>query len=124
MQKQILVIEDSPDLVDVIKIVLRDYNVVSASTAAEAVRELGHDHELIICDLGLPDIDGHELMRYIGSLEGIAPVIVMSGHAEAELAVAARSSRAVAILKKPFCFDTLRKVVAQHCKEVDTVVAA
>lgn len=79
---RILYVEDHQDTAKVMRILLerRGYSVVTASTIASAVeiaRET--DLDLIICDIGLPDGSGHELINQISAARPVK-AIALSGY--------------------------------------------
>ena len=69
----ILVVEDDQDARDLFQRLLESHRarVVVAASAPEALDRLQAERpDLIICDIGLPDVDGYELIRRIRSLSG------------------------------------------------------
>jgi PAS domain S-box-containing protein len=69
----ILVVEDDQDARDLIQRLLESHRarVVVAASAPEALDRLHAERpDLVICDIGLPDVDGYELIRRIRSLSG------------------------------------------------------
>ena len=75
----ILVIEDEPALQKFLRVTLatQDYNVIEAASGLQGVRQAATAQpDLIILDLGLPDIDGIEVTRRIREWSAI-PIIVM-----------------------------------------------
>jgi len=82
------------------------HDVFEAETGAEALTQLIHGVDLVVCDLGLPDMDGLILVDQIRErLPGI-PVIVASGAAGAE-------GRNVVWLGKPYDDSALRAALGQ-----------
>ena len=64
--KRLLIVEDDFYLRDVFRLMLEDagYNVLEASTGAEAITVVEQEHpDLVFLDLGLPDCDGLEVAR-------------------------------------------------------------
>lgn len=94
---RVLVIEDSLDTLDMLKLWLDSYGceVMMATGGAEALRlAAGRPLDLIISDIGLPQIDGYELMRALRKTAGMerVPAIALTGYAreeDRELALAA-----------------------------------
>jgi len=105
----ILVIDDEPQIVRALRINLRvrHYEVYAASTATEAL-ELAAKHppDLVILDLGLPDMDGVEVIH---GLRGwtVAPIIVLSGRTDSTTKVEALDAGADDYVTKPFGMDEL-----------------
>ncbi len=81
---RVLVVDDEPQILRALRINLsvRGYEVTTASTGAAALRAAAERHpEVIVLDLGLPDMDGIEVLA---GLRGwcTAPVIVLSARTD------------------------------------------
>jgi two-component system phosphate regulon response regulator PhoB len=84
---QILVVDDEPDLLELVRFNLAQagYAVVTASTGAEAIEELRRGApDLVILDLMLPDVSGTELCRRIRADASLAalPIIMLTAKSE------------------------------------------
>jgi two-component system, OmpR family, KDP operon response regulator KdpE len=106
---RVLVVDDEPQIVRALRINLRarNYEVHTAETGEEALAEAAHHPpDLVILDLGLPDLDGVEV---IGGLRGWtdAPIIVLSGRADSTDKVEALDAGADDYVTKPFGMDEL-----------------
>jgi two-component system, OmpR family, KDP operon response regulator KdpE len=106
---RVLVVDDEPQIVRALRINLRarHYEVFTAQTGAQALEEAAHHPpDLVILDLGLPDLDGVEV---IGGLRGWtdAPIIVLSGRADSTDKVEALDAGADDYVTKPFGMDEL-----------------
>jgi signal transduction histidine kinase len=94
---RVLVIEDSLDTSNMLKLWLGTYgcDVFIADDASEGVRlAIEHQPNLIISDIGMPDVDGYQLMRTLRETPGVTntPAIALTGYAreeDRELAIAA-----------------------------------
>lgn len=97
----ILIVEDEEDLRLLLRLSLNSeaYTFLEAATGDEAA-ELWSNADLILLDLRLPDIDGLDLLRRLGT-KG-APVIAMSAHSAGHLGPDAMEAGCVAYLAKPF----------------------
>jgi len=109
MTTRVLVVDDEPQLLRALRINLRarDYEVHVAPTGAEALRLASvHPPDLVILDLGLPDLDGVEV---IGGLRGWTdvPIIVLSGRTGSADKVAALDAGADDYVTKPFGMEEL-----------------
>jgi two-component system KDP operon response regulator KdpE len=107
--KRVLIVDDEPQILRALRINLRarQYEVHTAATAGEALAvAAAHPPDLVILDLGLPDMDGVEV---IGGLRGwsAAPIIVLSGRADATDKVTALDAGADDYVTKPFGMDEL-----------------
>jgi len=106
---RVLVVDDEPQIVRALRINLRarHYEVLTAQSGAQALDEAAHHPpDLVILDLGLPDLDGVEV---IGGLRGWtdAPIIVLSGRADSTDKVEALDAGADDYVTKPFGMDEL-----------------
>ena len=106
---RILVVDDEPQIVRVLRInlVARQYEVITAATGADALTSAKTDHpDLIILDLGLPDLDGVEVIRRLRGWTRV-PVIVLSGRVDSRDKVDALDAGADDYVTKPFSVDEL-----------------
>lgn len=108
----ILVIDDSSFLQNHITTILkiRNYNVISAYNAKESLEKLSQvDVNLIILDMILPDMHGLELLRKIkkNKKHFDIPVMVLSGHYDAELVRDSFKAGAFDFIQKPFHIEEL-----------------
>jgi len=105
----VLVIDDEPQIVRALRINLRvrQYDVHTAGTAGEALEIAAkHPPDLVILDLGLPDMDGVEVIHGLrGWTE--APIIVLSGRTDSTDKVEALDAGADDYVTKPFGMDEL-----------------
>ena len=106
---RVLVVDDEPQILRAMRINLRvrGYEVDTAATGKQALEMAArHPPDLVILDLGLPDLDGVEI---IGGLRGwsTAPIIVLSGRAESTDKVEALDAGADDYVTKPFGMDEL-----------------
>ena len=106
---RVLVVDDEPQIVRALRINLRarQYEVFTAETGKQALAEAAHHPpDLVILDLGLPDLDGVEV---IGGLRGWtdAPIIVLSGRADSTDKVEALDAGADDYVTKPVGIDEL-----------------
>ena len=106
---KILVVEDDPDLLDLTSYVLRRdrFVVVEARDGTEALRRWGADDpDLVLLDLGLPGMDGFEVLRQIREREK-TPVLVLTGRTESRDMMRTFSLGTDDFLAKPFEFREL-----------------
>ena len=106
---RILVVDDDPQILRALRINLRarSYDVDTAADGAGALRAAAaHPPDLIVLDLGLPDMDGAEVIRGVRGWSPV-PIIVLSGRAEGGDKVAALDAGADDYVTKPFGVDEL-----------------
>jgi two-component system KDP operon response regulator KdpE len=106
---RVLVVDDEPQILRALRINLRArrYEVTTAANGAQALAEAAaHPPDLVILDLGLPDMDGVDV---IGGLRGwtAVPIIVLSGRADSNDKVEALDAGADDYVTKPFGMDEL-----------------
>ena len=105
----ILVVEDDASVRNLISTTLKahDYRFITAATGESAVMEAAsHNPDILLLDLGLPDIDGVEVIRRIRSWSN-APIIVISARSEDSDKIDALDAGADDYLTKPFSVDEL-----------------
>ena len=105
----ILIVEDEPPIRRLLRTTLgaHDYRTLEAATGAEALSALRHHRpDLVLLDLGLPDIDGQELIGRIRAGSPV-PIVVLSSRGEEAAKVAALDSGADDYVTKPFGADEL-----------------
>jgi two-component system KDP operon response regulator KdpE len=106
---RILVVDDEPQIVRALRINLRarQYDVDVAADGGSALRAAsGHHPDLVVLDLGLPDMDGVDVIRGLRGWTA-APIIVLSGRAGSADKVAALDAGADDYVTKPFGVDEL-----------------
>lgn len=104
---RVLVVDDEPQILRALRINLsvRGYEVTTASTGAGALRAAAETHpEVIVLDLGLPDIDGIEVLAGLHGWSR-APVIVLSARTDSADKVEALDAGADDYVTKPFGMD-------------------
>ncbi|CAJ1499628.1 MULTISPECIES: response regulator [Mycobacteriaceae] len=107
MSTRVLVVDDEPQILRALKINLsvRGYEVVTAATGAGALRAAAEQRpDVVILDLGLPDISGIEVLA---GLRGwlTVPVIVLSARTDSADKVEALDAGADDYVTKPFGMD-------------------
>ena len=106
----ILVVEDEPGIVDFVERGLRRQGFEVASAAdgeAGLERALQPDVDLVVLDLMLPKLSGHEVLRQLRAQRPTLPVIVLTARGEVEDRIAGLDDGAVDYLVKPFAVGEL-----------------
>lgn len=106
---KVLVIDDEPPIRKLLRMGLstQGYEILEASTGKIALEKLVEEPALIILDLGLPDIQGHELLRTIRARNENVPIVVLSSRGDETGKVQALDLGADDYLTKPFGMDEL-----------------
>ena len=105
----VLVVEDDTPVRNLITTTLKthEYRYLSAQNGASAVMEaLSHNPDIVLLDLGLPDMDGVEIIQKIRSWSNM-PIIVISARTEDSDKIGALDAGADDYLTKPFSVDEL-----------------
>jgi two-component system KDP operon response regulator KdpE len=116
---KVLVVDDDPSLVKALRIGLtaRGDEVVTAHSGADAVAQVALlSPDLVILDLGLPDLDGMEVCRRIREFSAV-PVIVLSAYGDERRKVEALDGGADDFITKPFGMAELEarlRVAVRH----------
>lgn len=106
---RVLVVDDEPQILRALRINLRarGYDVDVAADGTTALRTAGDRHpDLVVLDLGLPDLEGVEVIHGLRGWTPI-PIIVLSGRAGSRDKVEALEAGADDYVTKPFSIDEL-----------------
>jgi len=115
----VLVVDDEPDLCELLSITLQRMNLDphTAGTVAEAQRMLkAQRYDLCLTDMQLPDSDGLALVEWMQIYSPAVPVAVITAHGNVETAVRALKLGAFDFVSKPLDLAGLRKLVATAIK--------
>ena len=106
---KVLVVDDEPPIRKLLRMGLsaQGYDVLDAPNGKTALELLDEKPNLVILDLGLPDIDGLELLRRIRHRQEGLPVVVLSSRGDEAGKVAALDLGADDYVTKPFGMDEL-----------------
>ena len=121
-RKQILVVDDEPNLRRVLSAQLeRDgYDVHTSEDGEQALTLLTEHHiDLVITDLRMPKLDGMELLRRISALEDPMPVVMITAHGTVDTAVEALKMGAFDYITKPFDQEDVRTIVRKAVRTQD-----
>lgn len=106
---KILVVDDEPPIRKLLRMGLttQGYQVLEAPNGKTALESLSKKPDLVILDLGLPDIQGHELLRMIRAQNESVPIVVLSSRGDEAGKVQALDFGADDYVTKPFGMDEL-----------------
>ncbi len=106
---KILVVDDEPPIRKLLRMGLttQGYQILEAPNGKAALELLSKEPDLVILDLGLPDIQGHELLRMIRARNESVPIVVLSSRGDEAGKVQALDLGADDYVTKPFGMDEL-----------------
>lgn len=106
----ILVVEDEPGISSFVAkgLTSAGYNVTVVDKGADAISgALGGEYSLIVLDIGLPDMDGFEVLEQIRGQGATLPIIVLTARSSVEDTVSGLEQGADDYMSKPFRFEEL-----------------
>lgn len=118
--RSILLVEDEPRLRRTLMLSLtgRDYRVVTASSAAEAIAAAATDcFNVMVLDVNLPDATGWDVLRGLRADDCALPVVVMSAVPPNPARV--REFKPFGVLHKPFPIEALLRLIRAACSDGD-----
>jgi two-component system KDP operon response regulator KdpE len=103
-RQRVLVIDDEPPIRKLLRMGLNadGYQVIEVSNGKAALERLSEPPDLIILDLGLPDMQGHDLLRTIRARNESVPIVVLSSRGDEAGKVQALDLGADDYVTKPF----------------------
>jgi two-component system response regulator PilR (NtrC family) len=118
-QPVVLVVDDEPDLLELVSLTLNRMNLKTRTAAdlGSARRLLKSERfDLCLTDMRLPDGDGLDLVAWIQENRAAVPVAVITAHGNVESAVRALKLGAFDFVSKPLDLGVLRKLVGSAIK--------
>ncbi len=124
MHKEILIIDDNPDIRLLVSNILKDQNflVRTAANYDQAIFEIEKKlPDLAIIDIKLDktDKDGIDILKYISKIGKNTPVIMISGHATVQIAVEAIRLGAYEFIEKPFSKEKILNYIKRALESSD-----
>lgn len=117
---QILVIDDSPEVLKLMNLLLKDeFDLDFASSGEEGLRILRERApDLVLSDVMMPGMDGHELCRQIKADENLkhTPVLLVTARSASEMLAAGMESGADDYIIKPFNAVELKARIRSHLR--------
>ena len=106
---KVLVIDDEPPIRKLLRMGLetQGYQILDASNAKTALELMPEKPDLVILDLGLPDMQGRELLHQIRAAREDVPIVVLSSRGDEIAKVAALDQGADDYVTKPFGMEEL-----------------
>ena len=124
MSTEILIIDDNPDIRNILKDLISDagYETRIAANYNQALKEIDKklpDVAIIDVKLDKGDNDGIELLSHIKKKNKDIPVIIISGHANIEMAINSLRSGAFEFIQKPFDKERLLNFVKRAVENLN-----
>ena len=119
MRKTILLVDDEPDIRDVLSLSLSDmgYHVYEAENGDEALRIFKDmQPSMVMTDIKMPGMDGIELLKKIKHENPETEVIMITGHGDMDLAIRSLKFEATDFITKPINVDAL-ELALQRVRE-------
>ena len=105
VRPRILIVDDEPLILEGLERLLatRKYDVVTANGGCDALIAIGKQQfDAVLLDLGMPDLNGAEVLRFIADRSADTPVIVVSGESTIDAAIRALRGGAADFVRKPY----------------------
>ncbi len=116
VQRAILAVEDEPSLRRLLADMLTQsgYSVDTAEDGMVAIGKVEQqEYSVVILDIGLPRLNGMEVLRFVKRKRPDIPVIVITGNATMERAIEALKQGAYDYIRKPFNLSDLERTIAR-----------
>jgi CheY-like chemotaxis protein len=117
--RRVLVIDDDPENLEALETVMRfgGHDVSTAGSGPEAIAraERGERYDLVLCDLGMPGMNGWDVVARLRALAPEAAVYIITGWAHEIAAEDPRRATVAGVLAKPLDIDELDRVVTGCC---------
>ena len=111
---KVLVVDDDPDLQEILRICLRHwgFEVTSAANGDEGARLADSYHpDIVLSDVMMPGTSGFSLLKSLRSTDPGRPVILMTGYSTVEMAAQAIKDGALDLLSKPLDYRKLKTIL-------------
>lgn len=111
MPERILVVDDEPNMLRLLKTILMDktgYEVATTNNPLEVSKMLqGDRYHVVISDLKMPLVDGMDLIEIIRKIDQTLPIIIITAYGTIETAEEAVQKGAYDFITKPFRKETI-----------------
>ena len=115
MERRVLIVDDEPNMLDVLSDVLTDegYNVDVAASGMDAISKASSgDFHVAVLDLKLPDMSGLDILREIKSKTPQTVTIMITAYSSVDSAIQAMKIGAYDYITKPFKIEQFKRAVA------------
>ena len=113
---KILLVDDEIDFLDAIteRLALKGFDVIAASNGREAIASAEKDlFDVAVVDFQMPGMDGTQILKLLKERHKYLEIIMLTGHATIDSAVAATKLGAFKYLEKPYDFEKLVEVIKE-----------
>ncbi|HKN87848.1 MAG TPA: PAS domain S-box protein [Nitrospiraceae bacterium] len=110
----VLIVDDDPDIRQALGDMLKaeGYGIHAAATGSEAIAQTRHAfYGAVLLDIGLPDLDGHAVLRSMREVDPTLPVIVLTGYITEQNTIGPLTKGAIAYVTKPYRPAEIKAVV-------------
>jgi two-component system OmpR family response regulator len=106
MPETILIVDDEPDILDLLELIISDktdYRVVTTAAPREALEMIRRgEADLLITDLRMPEMDGSDLVSQAAQIDASLPFIIITAYGTPETALEVIRLGAFDFITKPF----------------------
>jgi DNA-binding NtrC family response regulator len=111
MTERILVIDDEPDMLLLMSMIIEEnteWEVETTNNPSEGLKmAMENDYDLVIADLKMPGLDGMEVFEELKEMKPDIPVVIITAYGSLEIADEARNKGVADFITKPFRKDTI-----------------
>lgn len=110
---RLLLIDDDPLLLEMVRSALTEYSVVTAASGEEGLKLYAEQpFDAVLCDIGLPDMNGFDVVHHIREIHPNSRILIITGQEREENLIASLREKIVDFLAKPFELEELRGAIA------------
>lgn len=114
VRPMLLIVDDDDSIREIVKIMLKDYDVIEASNGEEAVRAYKmFKPDLVLMDISMPVMDGVEATKKILSFDPNAKIVALTAFARSR-GKEMLENGALEVLEKPFTRRTLKELIEKY----------
>jgi CheY-like chemotaxis protein len=124
-QIKILMVDDEKRFRDTTQKILskKGFATILAESGEDALEKIGQNPDIVILDIKMPGMDGHETLAQIKKIHPDLPVIMLTGHGDKPSARQALVEGAFDYLSKPCDIDLLAEKIKEACRPKDRLAA-
>ena len=117
----VLAVDDQKAILDGLALIIEIAagSSILASSGKEALRIVATDYDnidLVILDMGMPDLSGEQVANKIREIDPTMPIIISSGYDEFQLMAQLNLSKGVSFVRKPYLIETMMQAIKENIK--------